>query len=100
MNYRAEFMRVVAALICVLPIGSSAAQQAAARSETVMVTLHAIPGVETELQRVIAGHWTTARQLQLGGLGFPIVFGSGDFLFARAGFQFLQHGSAFGSGGG
>ncbi len=48
MNYRADFMRVVAALMCILPIGSSAAQQAAAQSETVMVTLHAKPGVETD----------------------------------------------------
>ena len=28
--------------------------------------------------------------VQLGGQGFPIVFGGLDFLFARAGFQFGQ----------
>lgn len=43
MNCPAEFMRVVAALICVLPVNSSPAQEAAAQPETVVLTLHAKP---------------------------------------------------------
>ncbi len=45
--------------------GSAAAQQNAAVPETVMVTLHAKPGGEEELARVIANHWTTARRMKL-----------------------------------
>jgi hypothetical protein len=33
--------------------------------ETVMVTLHARPGAQADLERVIAQHWTTARELKL-----------------------------------
>jgi hypothetical protein len=64
MKYRAELMRVFAVLICIWAGGSLLAQQAT-QPETVMVTLHAKPGVETDLQEVITRHWTTARQLQL-----------------------------------
>ena len=64
MKYGSEFMRVFAVLICIPPGASLLAQQAA-QPETVMVTLHVKPGAETDLQQVIARHWTTARQLQL-----------------------------------
>jgi hypothetical protein len=37
----------------------------AAEPETVVVTLHAKPGAEAELARVIANHWDTARKLNL-----------------------------------
>jgi hypothetical protein len=36
-----------------------------AEPETVMVTLHAKPGGETELAEVLARHWETARRLDL-----------------------------------
>lgn len=35
------------------------------RPETVMITLHAKAGMESDLARVIASHWTTARRLHL-----------------------------------
>jgi hypothetical protein len=37
----------------------------AAEPETVVVTLHAKPGAEAQLARVIASHWETARKLNL-----------------------------------
>lgn len=37
----------------------------AAAPETVIVTLHAKPGAEAALARVIAKHWDTARKLKL-----------------------------------
>jgi hypothetical protein len=37
----------------------------AAEPETVIVTLHAKPGAEAELARVIERHWSTARKLNL-----------------------------------
>jgi hypothetical protein len=37
----------------------------AAEPETVMVTLHAKAGMETDLARVIERHWETARRLNL-----------------------------------
>ena len=37
----------------------------AAEPETVMVTLHAKPGAEDELARVLARHWETLRRLDL-----------------------------------
>ena len=37
----------------------------AAEPETVMVTLHAKPGAEDELARVLARHWETLRRLNL-----------------------------------
>lgn len=43
----------------------STAQQPAEQPETVMITFRAKPGAETELARVIARHWTTARELKL-----------------------------------
>jgi hypothetical protein len=43
----------------------NAEAQSADAPETVMVTLHAKPGGEEELARVIANHWTTARQMNL-----------------------------------
>ena len=46
--------------------GPLAAQQPRADTpETVMVTLHAKPGGEADLARVIARHWETARRLNL-----------------------------------
>jgi hypothetical protein len=44
---------------------TSAAQQRAEEPETVMVTLRAKPGSEAELERVIARHWATVRELKL-----------------------------------
>jgi hypothetical protein len=41
------------------------AQQKSQPPETVMVTLHAKPGAEAELQRVLARHWTTAHDMKL-----------------------------------
>jgi len=60
-------LRLFAAIVCCLTgsVGPSAAQQTAKEPETVMVTLHAKPGAEADLERVIAQHWTTARQLNL-----------------------------------
>lgn len=46
-------------------LGFSAAQQRAEEPETVMITLHAKPGATAELERVIARHWTTAREMKL-----------------------------------
>lgn len=37
----------------------------AAEPETVIVTLHAKPGTEAELERVLARHWDTLRRLDL-----------------------------------
>ena len=39
--------------------------QQAGKPETVIVTVHAKPGAEADLQRVLARHWTTARDLEL-----------------------------------
>jgi hypothetical protein len=46
-------------------LGPSPAQQPAEELETVMVTLHAKPGAEADLERVIANHWKTAREMNL-----------------------------------
>jgi hypothetical protein len=43
----------------------SVAQQKSQQAETVMVTLHAKPGAEADLQRVLARHWTTAHDMKL-----------------------------------
>src|SRR5258708_34865162 len=51
--------------ILILLMGSSVAQQQAEKPETVMITLHAKPRGEAELERVIARHWTTAREMKL-----------------------------------
>jgi hypothetical protein len=50
-------------LLTILALAASAQQNA--RPETVMVTCHAKPGAEAELQRVLTRHWTTARDLKL-----------------------------------
>ncbi len=41
------------------------AQTPAAKPETILVTLHARPGAEAELEKVIERHWSTARRLKL-----------------------------------
>jgi hypothetical protein len=41
------------------------AQQHTEEPETVMITLHAKPGDEAELERVIARHWKTVRDMKL-----------------------------------
>ena len=51
--------RFAIVLICV---GALAAAEA---PETVMVTFHAKPGAEADLERVIARHWETARRLNM-----------------------------------
>lgn len=48
-----------------LLVGPCMAQQHAEQPETVMVTLRAKPGAEADLERVIAQHWATARELKL-----------------------------------
>jgi hypothetical protein len=54
-----------AMLICLCwPLEYSVAQDAA-QPETVMITLHAKPGGEAELEEVIARHWTTAQKMKL-----------------------------------
>jgi hypothetical protein len=63
MTQQRHFERYAAILIA-LSMASSVAR-AAAQPETVMVTLHAKPGGEAELDRVIARHWAAARQLHL-----------------------------------
>jgi hypothetical protein len=71
MSYALFFRRSAAILIGLAwSWGSTAAQQNtgaqdAGAPETVMVTLHAKPGSEEELARVIASHWATARQMKL-----------------------------------
>ena len=57
---------VVSAIIAGMSIGAmSSAPLRAAEQETVMVTLHAKPGAETELANVLARHWETAKRLNL-----------------------------------
>lgn len=43
----------------------AAAQRGAATPETVMVTVHARPGAEAELARVLERHWSAAHALNL-----------------------------------
>jgi hypothetical protein len=52
--------RILLALIALAAFASPNDQP-----ETVMVTCHAKPGAEAELQRVLTRHWTTARDLKL-----------------------------------
>ena len=58
----------------IIPVLLAAAAPAAAahtramqpeRPETVMITFHPKPGADSDLARVIASHWTTARRLNL-----------------------------------
>jgi hypothetical protein len=70
MNRRQSLVRCAAVSVCIaLSWGPSVAQQRAEASETVpetvMVTLHAKPGAEADLERVLANHWKTARELRL-----------------------------------
>lgn len=66
MTDRKNFGHFPALLICLAgSFAPAAAQKAAEEPETVMVTLHAKPGAEADLERVIAQHWSTARQLNL-----------------------------------
>jgi len=59
--------------LCILPvllagaagIGPARAHAQPDRPETVMITLHAKPGADSDLARAIASHWTTARRLNL-----------------------------------
>ena len=52
--------------IALLAQGSVAASSAGVSDpETVMITLRAKPGMEADLARVIAKHWTTAKELNL-----------------------------------
>ena len=50
-------------LLTILALAASAQQ--GTHPETVMVTCHAKPGAEAELQRVLTRHWTTAHDLKL-----------------------------------
>ncbi len=51
-------------LLLILFAASGFAQDAA-KPETVMVTCHAKKGAEADLQRVLARHWSTIRDLKL-----------------------------------
>ena len=65
MTHRRNLVRNAAILICVSGHLGSAVAQHAGEPETVMITFHAKPGAEADLERVIARHWTTAREMQL-----------------------------------
>jgi hypothetical protein len=70
MTHTQDFARCAAVSVCIaLCWGPSVAQQRAEEPgtvpETVMVTLHAKPGAEADLERVLANHWKTARELRL-----------------------------------
>ena len=66
MTHRRNFGRYATFLICLTGVsGFLPAQQHTEAPETVMITLHAKPGGEAELERVIARHWTTARDMKL-----------------------------------
>lgn len=68
MRHQRNLERYAGILICVFgsgSVGSSVAQQNAEQPETVMVTLRAKPGAEADLERVVARHWTTAREMKL-----------------------------------
>jgi hypothetical protein len=60
----------LAAAVLAISIASPTAGGATNRTradepETVLITLHAKPGAEADLARLIARHWETARQLHL-----------------------------------
>jgi hypothetical protein len=66
MTFRRNFERFAAISVCLCWfMESSVAQQHAEEPETVVVTLHAKPGGEAELERVISRHWTTAHEMKL-----------------------------------
>ena len=65
MQRRDSARLATAALI--LFLGASHAQQGGGKPETVMVTYRAKAGSEEDLARVIAKHWTVARDLKLVG---------------------------------
>ena len=50
-------------VLTILALAASA--QSSKQPETVMVTCHAKPGAEADLQRVLTRHWNTARDLKL-----------------------------------
>ena len=52
-------------LILIALVTLAALGQEAGKPETVMVTAHAKSGGEAELQKVLARHWATARDLKL-----------------------------------
>ena len=75
MRHQRNLERYAGILICVFgsgSVGSSVAQQNAEQPETVMVTLRAKPGAEADLERVVARHWTTAREMKLVSLTEPV----------------------------
>ena len=62
MNYRGIALLGWLSTALFLP---SNAQQRNGNPETVMITLHAKPGAESELERVLAKHWAAIRGLNL-----------------------------------
>jgi hypothetical protein len=56
---------MIRSLVLLAGLTAAATMAAPADPETVMVTLRAKAGAETELAKVIADHWTTARRLDL-----------------------------------
>jgi len=64
---KTRYIHAALTLFCVtLMQGSSVVAQAPpAQPETVMITLHAKAGAETELAQVIARHWETVQRLKL-----------------------------------
>jgi hypothetical protein len=70
MANRSPFQWLLAAALSAMaasfgPSSIAAAPAHADEPETVMVTLHAKPGSEADVSRVMAKHWETARRLNL-----------------------------------
>jgi hypothetical protein len=60
-------MKTTASLMLLLATlwSNAAAQAPTLKPETILVTFHARPGAEKELEQVIERHWNTARRLNL-----------------------------------
>ena len=65
MRHQTPVRRIMSALFAAVVSVSTAQPLLAAAPETVMVTLHAKPGSEEALARVLDDHWQTARRLNL-----------------------------------
>ena len=68
MHARHMHTRAVVTLLCCAALTQASSLVAQPRSEepeTVMITLHAKPGAESSLARVIERHWETVRRLNM-----------------------------------
>ena len=76
---------LLATIVGAPPSSQLAAQSRDTKPETVIVTLHARQGAETELAQVLSNHWETARRLGLvldsPHLTLKGTEGSGDTYF-------------------